>query len=188
MQASGSLACLQTDPESCCSLLLGGKSVIQKCTLCMFGRRWKNQSTGLLQKKPGMDSVTCPAFPKRYWAPQIPANISRSRSSTLCPGLRSAGIANSRSFHFHQPSTVPTRDFSVCPWSKRWCWFSACAMQGTPSRVCQSHHPLLSYAWGRRAGGVVIWQLLCTRDVSWQSHFFPCVFIYIFLSSNCTSH
>lgn len=66
--------------------------------------------------------------------------------------------------------------------------FSACAMQGTPSRVCQSHHPVLSYAGGRRAGGGVIWQLLCTRDLSWQTHFFPCVFIYIFLSSNCTRH
>lgn len=61
-------------------------------------------------------------------------------------------------------------------------------MEGTPYRVCQSHHPLLSYTWGKRAGGVEIWQLLCTGDLSWQSNFFPCVFICIFLSSNHMRH
>lgn len=185
MQATGSLARLHT--ESCCSLLLGEKSVIQKCTLCTFGRRQKKtQVQTYCKKKTGTDSVRCPAFPKRYWVPPVSANVSRS--SALSPRLRSAGTANGRSFHFHQPSAVPTGDFSICPQSKGWFWFPACAAQGTPSRACQSHHPLLSYAWGRRAGGAVIWQLLFTRDLSRHSHFFPWVFIYIFLSSNCTGH
>lgn len=60
--------------------------------------------------------------------------------------------------------------------------------EGTPSRGCQSYQPVLSYAWGRRAGGAVLWQLLCARDLSWQSYSSPSVFIYILLSSNCTRH
>lgn len=32
-----------------------------------------------------------------------------------------------RSFHFHQPSAVPTGDFPACPRNARWFWFSTCA-------------------------------------------------------------
>lgn len=93
--------------------------------------------------------------------------------------------ASSRGLHFHHPSAVHAGGFSVCPRNKRW-FGSLLVLCRAPWPVCWSHHPLLSYPWGRRAGGAVGWQRLCTGDLSWQNRFFPCVFLYIFLSSNCT--
>lgn len=48
-----------------------------------------------------------------------------------------------RSFHFHQPSAVPTGDFSTCPRNVRWFWFSACAARA-PRAEAASH---ISLCW-----------------------------------------
>lgn len=48
-----------------------------------------------------------------------------------------------RSFHFHQPSAVPTGDFSTCPRNARWFWFSACAARA-PRAEPASH---ISLCW-----------------------------------------
>lgn len=132
-----------------------GKKCNTKMYIVYVWKETKNPRYRLTAKKtPGTDSATCPAaFPKRYWVPQVPANVSRS--STLCPGLRSAGIASGRSFHFHQPSTVPTGDFSICPWSMR--WFCSLLVPCRAPRAESVSHITLCWVMQEEGGQEVVW-------------------------------
>lgn len=98
-----------------------------------------------------------PAFSGRYCVPQVSATVSRcrsrSKSSTLCPRLVCRDCWH-RSFHFHQPSAVPTGDFSTCPRNVRWFWFSACA--GRAPRAEAASHISLCWVMHEEGGQEVL--------------------------------
>lgn len=116
--------------------------------------------------------------------------LSADAEAKAAPCVPSSGVQGLLTQEFPFPSSLRSahRRFLNLPTECEVILVLRLCCRGTPSRACQSHHPLLSYAWGRRAGGAVLWQLLCARDLSWQTYSFASVFIYIFRSSNCTRH
>lgn len=148
----------------------------------------QTSNTPPLSPKSGTDSVRCQLFLEGtvFLRFLLLSADAEAKAAPCVPGLGVQGLLTQE---FPFPSTVHSahRRLPSLPTECEVILVLRLCCKGTPSRACQSHHPLLSYAWGRRAGGAVLWQLLCTRDLNWQSYSFPWVFIYIFLSSNGTS-
>lgn len=84
-----------------------------------------------------------------------------------------------RSFHFHQPSAVPTGDFSTCPRNVRWFWFSACAVRA-PRAEPASH---ITPCWVMQEGGqeVLCCDSYCALE-TWAGRVIPFP-VYLFTSS-----
>lgn len=152
----------------------------------VYVRKEMNKQVQAYGRKPGTDSVRSPAFSPRYWAPQVPAD-GGSSSSAVSASLRPAGLLAAGASTSITP-LQSTQEASRSARGVRGDFGSPLVPCRAPWPVCWSHHPLLSYPWGRRAGGAVGWQPLCTGDLSWQNRFFPCVFLYVFLPNNCTRH
>lgn len=163
------------------SPVMGKKCNTKMCMVYV----WKemNKQVQAYGRKPGTESVRSPAFSPRCWAPRVPAD--GGSSSAMSASLRPAGLLAAGA----SISITPLQCMQEASQSVRGIrgdFGSLLVPCRAPWPVCWSHHPVLSSPWGRRAGGAVGWQRLCTGDLSWQNRFFPYVFFYIFLSKNCT--
>lgn len=152
------------------------------------------KQTNKQTNKSGTDSVRCQLFLEGTVLLRF-LLLSADAEAKAAPCVPGSGVQELLMQEFPFPSTLCSahRRLLNLPTECEVILVLCLCCEGTPSRACQnracqSHLPLLSYAWGRRAGGAVLWQLLCTRDLSWQSYSFPSVFIYTFLSSNRTRH